>query len=249
MDYDRYDIAQVYDTGRDAGPAKLRQWLRLIAAHVPTRKVARIIDLGCGTGRFTGALARHFDADVLGLDPSQKMLRQARQKTGDERVTYRHISGERIDAPTGSIDLIFMSMVFHHLPDPAQTARECHRVLRPQGCICIRNGTVDAIDTFPKVRFFPGSRALMAAQLPSRRRVEAVFEGAGFRATVHEIIRQETAPDWTEFARQMRTRADSTLAGMPDDDFRAGTKALDQYVATGPEGPVREDVDFFVFQR
>ena len=250
MDYDQYEIAQVYDTGRNAGPAKLRQWLELIAAHVPVQEVAQIVDLGCGTGRFTQALAEYFDADVLGLDPSQKMLRQARRKAADGRVTFRRILSENIDVPDESADLVFMSMVFHHLPEPLRTIRACHRALRSKGYVCIRNGTADAIESFPKVRFFPGADALLAVQLPSRCQIEAVFESAGFRGIAHEIVAQETARDWAEYAQQAGTRADSTLARMPDEDFHAGMAALEGHIArTSPEGPVREDIDFFVFQR
>ena len=250
MDYDQYEIAQVYDAGRNAGPAKLRQWLERIAAHVPAQEVAQIVDFGCGTGRFSQALAEYFDADVLGLDPSEKMLQQARRKTVGERVTFRRISGENIDVSDESVDLVFMSMVFHHLPEPLQTIRACHRALRSKGYVCIRNGTADAIESFPKVRFFPGAETLLTAQLPSRRQIEAVFESAGFRGVAHEIVVQETARDWTEYAQQARTRADSTLAGMPDEDFHAGMAALEGHIArTGPEGPIREDIDFFVFQR
>ena len=42
--------------------------------------IRRILDLRCGTGRFTNALAEHFGAEVIGLDPSVRMLEQATSK-------------------------------------------------------------------------------------------------------------------------------------------------------------------------
>jgi SAM-dependent methyltransferase len=94
VDYDATDIPAVYDLGRDHGPAFLDLWMRTVAAHV--RAPRTILDLGCGTGRFSNALAAHFDADVIGVDPSAKMLEQARRKPVDRRVRYQSGRGEAI---------------------------------------------------------------------------------------------------------------------------------------------------------
>jgi ubiquinone/menaquinone biosynthesis C-methylase UbiE len=45
-----------------------------------------VLDLGCGTGRFSEALAAQFDAHVIGLDPSLKMLQVAREKQTRETL-------------------------------------------------------------------------------------------------------------------------------------------------------------------
>lgn len=41
-------------------------------ATTPGGGIARIVDLGCGTGRYSEALAAHSDARVVGVDPSEK---------------------------------------------------------------------------------------------------------------------------------------------------------------------------------
>ena len=86
MDYDATDIAATYDRGRDHGPEFLDLWMNVVASHVKMNRPKTILDLGCGTGRFTEALAVHFDADVVGVDPSQKMLEQALGKKSDARI-------------------------------------------------------------------------------------------------------------------------------------------------------------------
>ena len=70
-----------------------------------------VLDLCCGTGRYSEALAAYFDAGVIGLDPSTKMLDQARKKLRDPRVRYQTGHGEAIPLADDSVDLIFMSMV------------------------------------------------------------------------------------------------------------------------------------------
>src|SRR5437868_5279770 len=80
MDYDKTTLPDHYDSGRFHGQDVLDLWMRTIAAHIPRDSVSRVLDLGCGTGRFSNALAEYFDAHVVGLDPSLKMLEQARAK-------------------------------------------------------------------------------------------------------------------------------------------------------------------------
>jgi ubiquinone/menaquinone biosynthesis C-methylase UbiE len=65
----------------------------------------------------------------------------ARQKPTTGKVSFRQGPAEAMPLPDGCADLVFMSMIYHHLNDPAAVARECHRVLRPGGYVCVRNGT------------------------------------------------------------------------------------------------------------
>lgn len=78
VDYDRTSIPAVYDRGRDHGPEVLNLWMTVIESHVDGGSVGTILDLGCGTGRFSEGLASRFGARVVGVDPSEKMLDQAR---------------------------------------------------------------------------------------------------------------------------------------------------------------------------
>jgi ubiquinone/menaquinone biosynthesis C-methylase UbiE len=78
-------------------------------------------------------LAGHFGVEVIGIDPSQKMLDRARQKTRTGKVSYRQGPAEAMPLPDDCADLVFMSISYHHLSDPAAAARECHRVLRQGG--------------------------------------------------------------------------------------------------------------------
>ena len=137
MDYDSTDIPAVYDRGRDHGPEVLLLWMNFVAARVGSQRLNTILDLGCGTGRFSESLAAHFEAEVVGIDPSEKMLDQARRKQRDRRVRYQVGCGEAIPLPNDSVDLIFMSMSFHHFKDQMLAARECRRVLRDGGKLAL----------------------------------------------------------------------------------------------------------------
>ncbi|MDX6383280.1 MAG: hypothetical protein QOK48_853 [Blastocatellia bacterium] len=248
MDYDATDIASTYDRGRDHGPAFLDLWMNVVASYVKDQDIKTILDLGCGTGRFTEALRARFDAKVVGIDPSEKMLAQARSKQPDGRIQYEHGKAESIRLPDNSVDLIFMSMIFHHFEDPALAARECCRVLR-DGCTAfMRGGTRERISSYPYVDFFPASRPILEEVLPSTAFVREVFEAGGFHTVSLELVTQEIAPSYAAYAEKLAAGADSVLASLDPRDFDAGMRALRAHAAQGESEPVFEPIDVFVFR-
>lgn len=248
MDYDATDIPATYDRGRDHGPEFLDLWMNVVSSYVKGQRIKTIVDLGCGTGRFSEALAVHFDAEVIGIDPSQKMLEQAQGKRRDRRIRYQPGSAESVPVPDNSVDLVFMSMIFHHLDDPALAARECRRVLRDQATAFLRAGTRERIPSYPYVGFFPESRPILAERLPTHTFVHEVFEAAGFRTAISEVITQEIAPSYAVYAEKLAAGADSVLASLSQSEFEAGMEALRSHAALVDRQAVFEPIDVFVFR-
>lgn len=245
MDYDNTNMPAAYDAGRGYSPKVLSFWLDVVSRLVPKDAVSEIVDIGCGTGRYSAALAAHFDAHVVAVDPSEKMLAEARKKVS-ERVHYERASAESLPLPDASVDMVFMSMVFHHFDAPSQAVRECHRVLRRGGSVCLRAATIDRIGTYPYVPFFPRSGSILNDVLQSRAIIETIFVNAGFHLACHQLVRSEVASNWDAYAEKLAFRADSILAQLADQEFEAGLAALREHAATAPQEPVIELVDFFV---
>ena len=247
MDYDATQIAAGYDRGRSHGPEVLNLWMSIVSSHLEGRAVNTILDLGCGTGRFSNALAAHFDAEVIGVDPSKKMLAQARMKLPDPRVRYHSGRGEAIPLPDESVDLIFMSMIFHHFDDPSLAVRECLRVLRDGAIAFLRAGIRERISSYPYVDFFPASRPVLERCLPTSMEVRQVFEAAGFHTIATEVVTQEIAPSFERYAEKLAAGGDSVLASLSPEDFEAGMEALRSHAARVEVQPVFEPIDVFVF--
>jgi ubiquinone/menaquinone biosynthesis C-methylase UbiE len=249
MDYDATDIAVAYDRGRDHGPEFLTLWMNFVSSHVKDQSIKTILDLGCGTGRFSEALAVRFDAEVVGLDPSKKMLKQARRKRRDSRIRYDLGRGEEIPLPNNSVDLIFMSMVFHHFNNPTLAAHEVRRVLRDRGTVLLRAGTRERISSYPYVDFFPESRPILEECLSSSTLIRKVFEAAGFRTVAVDVVIQEIAPNYGAYADKLSAGADSVLARLGRKDFETGMDALRLHAARIDSQAVFEPIDVFVFRR
>ncbi|MGE0449293.1 MAG: class I SAM-dependent methyltransferase [Vicinamibacterales bacterium] len=93
---------------------------------------ARALDVGCGTGHSTVALASIADS-VVGVDPSTEMLSHA---VAHSKVRYQRASAESLPFPDGGFDLITAALAFHWF-DASAFLAESRRVLRSPGWLLI----------------------------------------------------------------------------------------------------------------
>lgn len=98
-------------------------------------KQMKVIEIGCGAGRVTRALAEIF-GEVHGVDVSGEMVALAREALRD--MPNAHVyqnNGMDLDViPPGEYDFAFSSIVFQHIPSREvieNYVREVHRLLRP----------------------------------------------------------------------------------------------------------------------
>ena len=247
MDYDSTTIPAGYDLARSHTPEVLDLWMNTIALCAGQGSISSVLDLGCGTGRFSQALANRFAADVVGVDPSAKMLEQARTKPHSSRIQYAMGRGEEIPLPSRSVDLVFMSMVFHHFKSPALVARECGRVLCEGGLVFLRAGTLEQISLYPYVPFFPDSVPIMKRTLVANHVIRDIFESAGLRTIEAGVLVQQVASTYAAYADRIAAGGDSVLAELNPLEFEAGLKALRAYAARVDPQAVTEPIDFFAF--
>ncbi|NNF37681.1 MAG: metalloregulator ArsR/SmtB family transcription factor [Gemmatimonadetes bacterium] len=92
-----------------------------------------VADLGAGTGVFASAVAP-FVRSVTVVDRSPEMLATARGRMAEvSSVRFREGDLETLPIDDGAIDLAIVSLVLHHVADPAVALAEVARVLRPGG--------------------------------------------------------------------------------------------------------------------
>lgn len=133
-------------------------------ARLPTSlRPRRWLDLGCGTGYFTRALAeRYAQGEGLAVDIAEGMLRHARPQGG----AAHFIAGdaEALPLQSDSVDLLFSSLALQWCADFPRVLSEAQRVLRPGGVLAFSSlcvGTLQelrdswlAVDGFVHVNRF-----------------------------------------------------------------------------------------------
>jgi ubiquinone/menaquinone biosynthesis C-methylase UbiE len=188
------EVARRYARHRpDVHPAIVR----LIEAMLgPAAPVARGLDVGCGTGQSTRALARIAE-QVIGIDVSRGMLAAARAEAVP-RVDYAQAAAERLPFPGEAFDLLSAGLAFHWFDQPRFLA-EARRVLTPAGWLVVSNSAFRGeMRENPEFRTWTRERYLARYPTPPRNRPSLAPEAAtehGFR-----LVKQERFDNEVPFA-------------------------------------------------
>lgn len=145
-----------------------------LLARLPSgRRFVDIVDLGCGTGYFTRALAERYKRPVVGLDLAEGMLRYARGRS-EGAGDWVAADAEALPIRSASQDLLFSSLALQWCPSLDTALAEGRRVLRPGGCMAfstLLEGSLDelrqsweTVDGFVHVNRF-GSLVELQGQL------------------------------------------------------------------------------------
>jgi 2-polyprenyl-6-hydroxyphenyl methylase/3-demethylubiquinone-9 3-methyltransferase len=130
-----------WDPGSEFKPLHDINPLRLgyIASQCGGLAGKAVVDIGCGGGILTEAMARE-GAAVTGIDLAEKALGVARLHLIESgtNVDYRMMSAEALatEAPS-SFDVVTCMELLEHVPDPASTVAACAKLVRPGGRVVI----------------------------------------------------------------------------------------------------------------
>ena len=151
MAYDKADARREFERWSSGYDRDLLQHFLFRPAHnmlldALSPDDERILDIGCGTGRFATRVLERFSAcSVWGLDFCGGMLSQAREREQAAGGRFHLVQGdsERLPFADDSFDVITCSHSFHHYPRQDRVVADMHRVLRPGGRLLIIDGDRD----------------------------------------------------------------------------------------------------------
>lgn len=250
IDYDGR-LHERYHQGRALEVSALKLWRQAVRRVLRGGSGQTILDLGSGTGRFSALLADEFDAQVVGVEPSDKMRAVAEAECRHPGVRFVKGAAESIPLDDDSCDAAWLSQVAHHISDLDAAAGELRRVVDDAGPVLIRgnfkgrlNGSARYYD------FFPAGLAADEARHPTVEQIERCFAGHGFPLAACETIEQVEARSLKNYAERIRLRTYSTFELISDREFEAGLAALEAAASreTQPR-PVTGKVDLLVFQQ
>jgi trans-aconitate 2-methyltransferase len=181
----------------------------------------RILDLGCGTGHLTNQIAAA-GADVIGLDKSQSMIKEARRLYPDRRFEIADATDFHFDQP---FDAVFSNAAIHWMKDQPAVARCIWEALRAGGRFvaefggkgnirAIRTALTDAIRAAgEKMNDEPFAR-----YYPAVGEYATLLETRGFRVTFATHFDRPTKLDEGEkgLRNWLFTFADNVVEPLPE---------------------------------
>lgn len=92
-----------------------------------------VLDLGCGYGWHCKYAVDRGAAQVLGLDSSEMMIRQARRINKDPKITYEVCGVEAYAYPENTFHCVVSNLVLHYIGDLKEIYRKVYLTLKPGG--------------------------------------------------------------------------------------------------------------------
>jgi len=124
--------------------ASHNMFLRAMAPFL--MKSARILDVGCGTGRFAFRLQdANSHIKVHGVDLSKEMIEKAKSKLRADEIHFAMGDVEELPYSSNTFDIITCGSSFHHYPNQGKALFEMRRVLKPGGRLMIIDGCRDGL--------------------------------------------------------------------------------------------------------
>lgn len=167
---------------------------------------ASALDVGCGAGHLSFALAPHV-ARVVALDPSPEMLSavaKAATRRGLPQIETTTGTAEELPFPDGSFDLVGTRYSAHHWTNLDAALKEMRRVIKPGGRLLLIDvqGEEDAlVDSHLQTMELLRDRSHVRNRSVSQW--NSLLANAGFADVTHEAW--PTHIDFTTWVARMRT--------------------------------------------
>ena len=221
-----YDIlAPGYDTQPYRARTLDPDFAGFIAGRVSSVPVG-VLDIACGTGnQLIASREAAPQAQLVGLDRSFGMLRQARRKALD--IAWVQGDAARLPFAPASFDFVFCQFALHHFPAKMEFLREARRVLRANGRFMLHNLCPQESADWIYYRYFPEAAIADVRDFWSPEAITAAMQAAGFLAVTAAYQHIHLEQDLAAFLAAVRRREIcSQLLAISDAAYMAGLRRL-----------------------
>ena len=231
------NIGQGYNLTRQADPYLVEQIITLLKIH----SRGCYLDLACGTGNYTLALAAH-GGKWTGIDHSSVMIKEALIKSSD--ITWNVSDAEELPFDNESFDGTIITLALHHFRYPVRVFCELARVLKCGASLVLFTSTAEQMKSYWLNHYFPEAMQQSIAQMPTLADTINAIEQGGFYIDKRQPY--AVLPDLQDFFlysgkhrpeiyldKRMR-QGSSTFATLADpDEVAAGCAKLSDDIISG----------------
>jgi SAM-dependent methyltransferase len=178
----------------------------------------RVLDIGCGTGRFLAQLAE--GAKAWGVDASPEMLEVARERAHGA-AGLKLGSAEELPFKDGWFERATMWLVAH-LVDRPRAFVEARRVLAPTGRLAVATFDPAYFDKFWLNALFPSMEAADRARFPAAAQLGAELRTAGFADVRPTRLSQRGSLTRDTALERIRGKHISTFDLIEEEEYEAG---------------------------
>jgi cytosine/adenosine deaminase-related metal-dependent hydrolase/ubiquinone/menaquinone biosynthesis C-methylase UbiE len=160
---------------------------RVLAALFPPMDGLNVLDLGCGTGRWLNRLRSAQAHNLIGVDLSPEMLKQAKRKIGDA-ATLICVDYTEAPIPDESVDVVLSNFVLSYVDEALRYLRFVRKVLKPGGLLFLSDvhpKTATALNWKRGGRAHGEFQEIQAHNRPLAQIIQ-LCEEAGFAVQVQE---------------------------------------------------------------
>jgi SAM-dependent methyltransferase len=172
-------IGTGYNTTRRADPYLVNRLFH----HLNPEPDGLYLDIGCGTGNYTTALADK-GLNFTGVEPSEKMLIEARNKS--EIINWLEGTAENNPADDAEFNGVIATLTIHHWVDLERSFKEIYRVTKENGRIVFFTATPTQMNGYWLNHYFPKMLRSSIDQMPAFEVINDALRAAGFNIITTE---------------------------------------------------------------
>ncbi len=171
----------------------------------------RLLDIGFGLGALLRT-ARAYGFEVHGIEASRALTERLRPFLGGR---LEHSRAGDVDLPWGSFDVVVMSHVVEHLPDPRPALAKVRRAVNEDGILYVAVPDLDSLHFRVFGKRWEAITPVSHCQYFNESSLTRLLESSGFEVLTrveHPAFRRQRVPSWMRLFRQLGGNESGELA-------------------------------------